>query len=89
MFVIERIRRNEAGHVVEVEGFARTINGDFGSQSFGCTVSDLVSRIKCGDPVTTAKGALVKVRRVANDFDTIEDLPDTKPGARLIDLPTF
>ena len=89
MFVIQRVRRDEDGHIVEVEGFARTASGDVASQSFGCPISELVSRIKCGDPVLTLRGGQVKTRRVSPDLETIEDLPTTPRGARLSDLPSF
>lgn len=89
MFVIQRVRRDEGGYIVAVEGFARTSLGELESQAFGCPVGELVSRIKCGDSVVTIQGGLIKSRRISAAFETIEDLPDTKPGARSIDLPTF
>jgi hypothetical protein len=89
MFVIQRVRRNDAGHIVEVEGFARSGDDRVESQSYSCSVAELVSRINCGDRVVTVRGAEVKPRRVAHDLETVEDLPDSKPGARLTDLPTY
>jgi ADP-ribose pyrophosphatase YjhB (NUDIX family) len=87
MFVIERVRRDAAGHVVMVEGFARAPESDLESQSFACTVGDIVARIACGDHVVTVRGGPVKALRVSASFETIEDVPGTAPGARLVDLP--
>jgi hypothetical protein len=43
MFLIQRVKRDNAGHVIEVEAFARDPVGNVESQSYGCTVAELIS----------------------------------------------
>ena len=71
MFLIERVRRDTAGHVVEVEGYSRGTSG-YSSHSFVHPVDSIVSRLKGGEPINLVVGGrvgrCVTVVRVADDF---------------------
>jgi hypothetical protein len=89
MFMVQRVHRDSAGRIVEVEGFARSASGRLESETLVYPVAELVNRMRCGDPVFTCRGAPVTTHRITHDFETIVDTPGTEPGSRLDDLATY
>jgi hypothetical protein len=93
MFLIEKVRRDAAGHVTHVAWFSRDAMGHQ-TMTVETEVIDVVDEILCGDEVRCSvdghHGGRVRIVPACGGFKTIADLGGGLSDENgLADVPTF
>ena len=93
MRIIESVRRNERGHVQAVIWFRLGSDGTRGT-SLEASVDEVIRAWRAGERINVqgrdhGPGGGIRVAQSEGELETLVDVPETREGRRLVDLPTF